>query len=1088
MRLFSYKKRPVHLGPYPLESLKRTSTVTNYSTISPTTALNFQNKPSDKESSDINVTMSESMGLFMAMLDSIRYGHCNAVKSDLPTDPNERAKHLKAAGYYFDATQIGVCELTKALHLKQPYQNPQLSDIAELVASDNQVKSLASGIDVILNDIRTSLKETTPSINNHTHAMVFLIEHPREPKKQEVGSDWIQSMTEHRSALRVAEVAVVLSNYLRLLGFEACAHTMTSAEVDLNKAGLAAGLLQAIKNPKTSELSLQNPFVKSSYSLAAITTTMEIAIDMPLAKGLSRNANNINPSWWLGLGHAKSKWNYKPYKRRRFVDGQMPFERIKRQSKTTTFIDEQRIPRVPKRTDMFARGLMGDMGKKVQDNCKGGYYIAKSPIGICSRRALGALLLLQDGEVAKQVSPSATDPQRNADNIKAACNFLGVDAVGLSDCPDYVYYSHDGLGQEIIPYHNNAISMIIDQGHETMEGSSGDDWIAVSQSMRAYLRASLYGGVIANHIRKLGYNARVHSVLDGEVLQPPLLLLSGLGEVSRIGEVILNPYLGPRLKSGVVTTDMPMVHDQPIDFGLQSFCENCNKCARECPSGAITAGPKKMFNGYEIWKSDSQRCTQYRLTNTNGAMCGRCMKTCPWNLEGLFKEAPFRWLAMNFPKTAKHLAWIDDKMGNGNINPIKKWWWDIELKEDGSYGPAASANARHLQPNLEVDHQQQVLAVYPAYLAPQPYPIPQPMVREQGVEAHNNLLSVEAHKQRIKQGDTENLVPSFTIKPTDNSQAMAMRVTVSKVEVLSDTTRLYELTSMDGESLPTYSAGAHIDVSIAPEYFRQYSLLGDPKDTSKYVIAVLYEANGRGGSKLMHQVFNVGRTVIITPPRNHFPVVQNTNHHLLIGGGIGITPLIAMAHELHHLGQSFELHYCCSNRQQAAFVEWFSHVAWSDKVEVHLSSEGSRLSLNDCLQRDTEGQQLYTCGPVALMDAVFDTALQQGWPSESLQREYFAVPDDVEWENHPFKVKIAGQDRLYYIPADKKIVEVLNDNGIEIETKCSDGLCGVCVRHHNANDIEHRDYILSKSDRDSKIITCCSRASKPGGLIELILD
>ncbi len=115
-----------------------------------------------------------------------------------------------------------------------------------------------------------------------------------------------------------------------------------------------------------------------------------------------------------------------------------------------------------------------------------------------------------------------------------------------------------------------------------MEGASGDDWISGAQSMRAYLRTSIIGGIVAEQIRRLGYPARCHSVVDGEVLQPPLLLLSGLGEVSRIGEVILNPYLGPRLKSGVVTTDMPFTYDKPIDFGLQRFCESCNKCAREC--------------------------------------------------------------------------------------------------------------------------------------------------------------------------------------------------------------------------------------------------------------------------------------------------------------------------------------------------------------------------------------------------------------------------------------------------------------------------------------------------------------------------
>jgi epoxyqueuosine reductase QueG len=126
---------------------------------------------------------------------------------------------------------------------------------------------------------------------------------------------------------------------------------------------------------------------------------------------------------------------------------------------------------------------------------------------------------------------------------------------------------------------------------------------------------------------------------------------------------------------------MPLAHDKPIDFGLQKFCESCNKCARECPAGAITAGPKLMFNGYEIWKSDSQKCTTYRITTEGGAMCGRCMKTCPWNLEGLFAEKPFRWAAMNIPAAAPVLAKLDDKLGNGGLNDAKKWWWDIEVKD-----------------------------------------------------------------------------------------------------------------------------------------------------------------------------------------------------------------------------------------------------------------------------------------------------------------------------------------------------------------------------------------------------------------------
>ena len=1065
MRLFSYRDRPVHLGPYPLERLTRQDALPDLAAVPAMGEMHFSDDPE---------SLAGSISTFIGMLDAIRDGLVAEKVSDIPADPAERARHLKAAGYYFDASQVGICRLHDDAFLKTPLRNPALDGLSHMLET-SQTNTLASGIDVVMADVRDSARKKLEPIGHHTHAIVFLVEHPRVPEAAEPGGDWIAGTTEQRSALRAAENAVVLSNYLRILGFEARGHTATSSDVDLNRLAVAAGLVRA---------DLTNPYLGKRYALAAITTTLELAPDRPLGPATPAGKwRSHGPAWWLGKGTLKNAFDRTPYARRRFVDGALPFEKLKRADRPTTFIDEARVPRVPKRTDMFARALFGDMGTAVQEGARNGHYVLKNPMGYCSRRTLGALILLQDGPVAPEIAESAKDPERNAANIKAALNFLGCDAVGLSKAPAWVYYSHDAAGNEIEPYHANAISMLIDQGHETMDGTSGDDWIAAAQSMRAYLRSSLLGGVVALQIRKLGYSARVHSVLDGEVLQPPLLLMSGLGEVSRIGEVILHPYLGPRLKSGVVTTDMPFSYDKPIDFGLQNFCNNCNKCARECPSGAITAGPKVMFNGYEIWKSDSERCARYRINNLAGSMCGRCMKTCPWNLEGLFKEKPFRWLAMKVPRAAKALAALDDHVGNGRMNPVKKWWWDVELQPDGRYIEAKEVQVRDLNLDLDLKFEDQTLAVYPAYLAPPPYPVPFPMVREEGIKAFNALLNPQEYKARLARGQTEGLAPPFKM-PDGPPPVIPVKIS-ARHDITGDLAR-YEFVSPDGEPLPVFEAGAHVDVVVAPEFFRQYSLAGDPADRSKYVLGILREAEGRGGSKLLHRIFEPGRRVFISPPHNHFPLHEDARKSLLIGGGIGITPLISMAHRLHALGRDFALAYCAHDKETAGFQDDIAAAPWAGRAEFFFSRQGNRADLPKLVEPYRDGFHLYTCGPDAFMDAVFAAAEQNGWPEEALHREYFSVPEEGEWINHPFRLTLSRSGRSFEIPEDKSATQVLAEAGIIVPTKCSDGICGVCKTGLIAGSVEHRDYVLTKAQRETSILLCCSRAAEEGG--EIVVD
>jgi ferredoxin len=177
----------------------------------------------------------------------------------------------------------------------------------------------------------------------------------------------------------------------------------------------------------------------------------------------------------------------------------------------------------------------------------------------------------------------------------------------------------------------------------------------------------------------------------------------------------------------VLTTDLPLVVDQPIDFGLQEFCSGCLKCARECPCDAIPFGGKVMFNGYEIWKPDVERCTRYRLTNAKGSACGRCMKTCPINkvvdADGALLTRVGSWLGINARPLKSLLVpiatWLDDRLGNGKRNPAKKWWFDHEIVNGVAVTPK-STNERDIEPARRVDAAKQKIAYYHASMMPPP--------------------------------------------------------------------------------------------------------------------------------------------------------------------------------------------------------------------------------------------------------------------------------------------------------------------------------------------------------------------------------
>ncbi|MBL4800297.1 MAG: oxidoreductase [Emcibacter sp.] len=369
-------------------------------------------------------------------------------------------------------------------------------------------------------------------------------------------------------------------------------------------------------------------------------------------------------------------------------------------------------------------------------------------------------------------------------------------------------------------------------------------------------------------------------------------------------------------------------------------------------------------------------------------------------------------------------------------------------------------------------------------VTPPPYPAPYPMDREAGISAYQDLITPDEYKRRLKAGDLIGLSHEFKIP---DGPPPVFQVEITKVESMTAEVTKYHFARTDGTDMPAFDAGAHIDVVVAPEFFRQYSLSSDPSDLSNYQIALLREEDGRGGSKLMHRIFQEGRKIFISPPHNHFPLDETAEKSYLMGGGIGITPMIAMAHSLHKLGKDFELHYSCSSRSKAGFLNDFSNVPWSHKVHLHFSDEGSRVNLEALFADTNENHHIYVCGPERFIAAVLEAGISAGFSEDNLHREYFTTPEAPDYVNHAFRLKLAKSGKDIYVPENKSATDALADAGIQVDVKCSDGLCGVCACGLLDGDVEHRDFVLSKKGRSEKIILCSSRARMKDGVITIDL-
>jgi len=367
--------------------------------------------------------------------------------------------------------------------------------------------------------------------------------------------------------------------------------------------------------------------------------------------------------------------------------GPYPMERLKRVDQPTTIITDN-IPRFDEREHGFARAMRGDFGSNPAKEFE--RFINKHPLGAAFSSIMGHMIPLVEGDVAPKKAPLPKDPKALSQHIKQLGYFLRADIVGICRLPQYAVYSHGLDGNPVELKHKYAILLVVDQDYDTMLGSVGDDWISGSQSFIGYSTSAFMACIMANYIRKLGYPARAHHVFNYQVIVVPLLLLAGIGEICRAG-VVLNPFLGTRFKAAVVTTDLPLEPDSPVDFGLQEFCRKCLKCATECHAKAIPDGDKVMINGYENWRFDADRCSKYRVSNQGGSSCGRCIKVCPWNKPEGWSHDLVRWMVKQAPFLDSFLVKMDNVWGYGKRDKKYKWWLDLE-ETDGVIKTARKSN------------------------------------------------------------------------------------------------------------------------------------------------------------------------------------------------------------------------------------------------------------------------------------------------------------------------------------------------------------------------------------------------------------
>jgi ferredoxin-NADP reductase len=289
--------------------------------------------------------------------------------------------------------------------------------------------------------------------------------------------------------------------------------------------------------------------------------------------------------------------------------------------------------------------------------------------------------------------------------------------------------------------------------------------------------------------------------------------------------------------------------------------------------------------------------------------------------------------------------------------------------------------------------------------------------------------------------------------------------------------RSFRLRHAKGKPLPTFTAGAHIDVVLGNGLKRQYSLASDPADQTAYRIAVLREPNGRGGSAWLHDHVEAGTTLVISSPRNTFPLSAEASHHVFIAGGIGITPFLAMIPALRARGESYELHYCARSQDSAAFVEELESQSEPNFLKTYFDGgdPAKGCDISAVLAGRATGTHLYCCGPKGLLNAA--KAASSGWPEGTVHFEHFVGNGpSLHGKREPFTLELQRSGMTVEVSAEHTALQSLIAAGAEVEVGCETGACGSCITAYTDGSMIHNDVCLSENERRTRFTPCVSRA------------